>query len=639
MSEEKDPAQKEPAEVSASEERKVCQTRALTFDLASRATDDETIPVVVSTDAPVEMPDGPEILVHRADAVDLQRAPLPIIATHKSGQINVGIVDGLRVDGGKLRGVAKFGSRAEAAEYRADVLSGIIRSVSAGYRRLNGTVRKDGTLVTTRWMPTHVAMIAEPADIGSGFFRADETRIVVSGENIEVVHTTETVRATSEVPQTQSAQAAKGAVAMSDQDNAAAGASADKQVQVSGGGNMAAEMEQGRIRAIQNLCKSFKITDDYRDMWVGSGQSVEEVSEDIMGIVKLREANNPKVDSRLGLTNREVKQFSFARALMAAATGKWDGAGFELECSRTIYQKTGKPIEPNKFSVPYEIQEMKRDLTVASSSGGGFLVSTANQSFIEMLRNRTVVYQLGVNRLPGLVGSVTIPKQTAAATPVWLANEASTITESAQTFGQLALTPHTVGAYVEISRQLLLQSAPAAEQIAMSDVANVAAIAVDLSVLAGTGGSGQPTGISATGSIGAFTGTSLASPGILDAQSDVLGANVMPVSPGYVTTAAVAALLMARPELPSTGTTRLWQGAMLNGSLFGVRAMVSAQMATATMLFGDWDKCVVGEWGTLEIETNPYANFQAGIIGIRAMITIDVGVRYAGAFSYSSSIT
>jgi hypothetical protein len=71
----------------------------------------------------------------------------------------------------------------------------------------------------------------------------------------------------------------------------------------------------------------------------------------------------------------------------------------------------------------------------------------------------------------------------------------------------------------------------------------------------------------------------------------------------------------------------------------GFQAMSSNQMSSATMLFGDWSQVVVGEWGVLEVEVNPYANFQAGIIGIRAMVTMDCGLRYAGAFSLASSIT
>jgi hypothetical protein len=57
------------------------------------------------------------------------------------------------------------------------------------------------------------------------------------------------------------------------------------------------------------------------------------------------------------------------------------------------------------------------------------------------------------------------------------------------------------------------------------------------------------------------------------------------------------------------------------------------------MYFGDWAKMVVAEWGVLEVETHPFANFPAGIIGVRAMYSVDVGVRYPAAFSRADSIS
>ena len=71
----------------------------------------------------------------------------------------------------------------------------------------------------------------------------------------------------------------------------------------------------------------------------------------------------------------------------------------------------------------------------------------------------------------------------------------------------------------------------------------------------------------------------------------------------------------------------------------GFPAMSSMQMPTADMLFGDWQEVVVGEWGVLEVEVNPFANFAAGIIGVRAIYSMDVGVRRAAAFSLATSIT
>jgi hypothetical protein len=57
------------------------------------------------------------------------------------------------------------------------------------------------------------------------------------------------------------------------------------------------------------------------------------------------------------------------------------------------------------------------------------------------------------------------------------------------------------------------------------------------------------------------------------------------------------------------------------------------------MLAGSWDTGVVGEWGVLELAVNPNDVFAQGITGIRAMYTMDVGVRYAGAWSYGTSLT
>jgi hypothetical protein len=57
------------------------------------------------------------------------------------------------------------------------------------------------------------------------------------------------------------------------------------------------------------------------------------------------------------------------------------------------------------------------------------------------------------------------------------------------------------------------------------------------------------------------------------------------------------------------------------------------------MLFGDFSQLVIAEWGALELDVNPYANFAAGISGVRAFYTVDIGVRYAAAFSYSTAIT
>lgn len=421
-------------------------------------------------------------------------------------------------------------------------------------------------------------------------------------------------------------------------------------------GPSALELEQQRTTGIRNIAKANNIPEATVNMWISSGADFSRVSEDVLAILQSRaDANPQKSAAQLGLTDKETKRYSLFRALRAAASkGDWSQAGFELECSQAVAKKLGRAPEEFKFFVPFEVQEnrsgrgarnlaawadpQRRDLTVGTSANGGFLVGTDNMSFIEVLRNRSVAYRMGARSLTGLVGNVTVPRQTAAATAVWLANEASTATESQQTFGQMALSPKTVGAYTEISRQLLLQSDPSAEGIVTADLGAVCAIAVDAGVLNGSGASGQPTGITNTAGIGTSTAASIAYSHVLAMQTDVASANVMPAAGGYVTTPAVAALLMQRQRFTSTDTP-LWAGNVWDGQVSGFNAMSSNQVTAATALFGDWSQVVVAEWGVLEVETNPYANFQAGIIGIRAMVSIDVGLRYAAAFSQRTSIT
>lgn len=607
----------------------------------------------VSSETPVERWFGEEVLSHEKKAIRLERVKrgaMPLLFNHDFGD-PIGIVDAARVEEARLVVDAHLFETARAIEVAA-MLRGGLKNVSIGYRlHVVEEDKKSGTFTVRDWEPYETSIVSIPADPTVGIGRS------LSGDELEVrmLRTSQPAAAaatTKGVQMDPKPQAAAADTAVIDpkpnqQDDAVLRAQAALQQ------TSALDMEKARRRAIENLCKANKLDDRMRDTWISQGYSIEQVSDDILRVLEERGKANPQPASRLGLTAQDSQRFNMCRAVVAAATNDWKLAGFELECSRAVAQKLGKVADERKFYVPFEVMERpldqqvrqyleslgRRDLTVATAGAGGFLVGTENIGFIEMLRNRSVAFRMGARRLSGLQGSVTVPRQSAAATAIWLANEASTITESQQTFVQMALTPKNVGAYTEISRQLLLQSSPGAEGIVTDDLAQVVATAVDLAVLEGSGAGGQPTGISATSGIGAVTGTSLAAAGVIEFQTDVAGANVTPMRPGYVTTPAVAGLLMVRPELPTTGTTRLWTGNIWDGKLFDMPAMTSNQLTAASMIFGDWQEVVVGEWGVLEVEVNPYANFVAGIIGVRAIYSMDVGVRRPFAFSRATSIT
>jgi HK97 family phage major capsid protein/HK97 family phage prohead protease len=588
----------------------------------------------VSSETPVDRWFGTEVLRHDDKSIRMDRmngGAAPLLFNHNWDD-PVGMIDRAYIKDKRLWVDAHMFDTERAREVAA-MIDGGMRNVSIGYELY--TVEEDtkqNRFTATDWGVLEASFATVPADPSVGVGRKqDDDKPVRITRAADTKSTTAAPAAPERKSMTLDTQAAAGADADQHQDPQAQTRSAPAQPRQ---GPSGAEMEAQRKKAIERLCQAGNIPNATRDMWITAGWDWDKVSEDYLQIQTQRAEQTKKQQaSAIGLSEAEAKRFSIFNAVNAVINKNWSKAGFEAECSRAIAHKLNRLPDEHKFFVPFEVQQQpvgnKRDLTVASAAGGGYLVGTDNTSFIELMRNRSVVYSMGARRLAGLVGSVTVPKQTAA----------GTATESAQTFGQMALSPKTVGAYTEISRNLLLQSSPDAEGIVKADLAAVCALAIDVGALRGSGSGGEPAGIVGTSGVGSVTGTSLDAAKVLEFQSDVAGGNLLTEAFGYVTTPAVAALLMVRPELPTTGTTRLWAGSLLNGSLFGQRAMSSNQMSSATMLGGDFSQVVIAEWGVLEVEVNPYANFQAGIVGVRAMVTMDVGVRYGGAFSYATSIT
>ena len=395
-----------------------------------------------------------------------------------------------------------------------------------------------------------------------------------------------------------------------------------------------------RIASIEAMAKQFDSfgVADMAAQAIRSGTGAEDFAKLIMDHVAKRGTTwTPEI----GMSSTEARRFSIVRAVSAMLSGDWSKAGLEREASNAFAEKAKaagiQRQAENSLFLPMEVQ--KRDMTVGTASAGGNMVATnlRPQDFIEILRNATLLKALGARTLGGLVGNADITKQTGAATGYWLSTEATSITESQQTIGLLQLRPKVLGAYTEISRLLLQQSTPDADTFVMQDLAKVLGVALDAAGI-NVGGSGAPVGILGTGSIGAFTGTSLGLAALLDAQVDVAGANALSPSCAYLTTPTVASLLAQRQRFASTDTP-LWVGNILEGNVLGFRAASTNQMPAATAIFGDFSQVIFAEWGALELAANPFANFAAGITGIRAFLTADVGVRIAGAFSASSSIT
>lgn len=613
-----------------------------------------------SSEYPVERFFGTEILDHSPGSIRMDRVKagaVPLLFNHDMDDV-IGMVDDLRLMDRRLVSDAHFFSTSRANEID-QMVEGGLRNVSIRYRIHTVEVDKNGDERVIDWEPLEVSIVSIPADPTVGMGRAVEGQ--PSFEAMRILAPPESPAVSAETPKTQkqekamSEESRKADEVEADEGNTAERKEESRQPRVEveerqPRSDDAIALERQRREGITNLCKANRIDDKIRDLWIGQGISLTEVSKDLLRIIEERGNTNPEPASKLGMSPGETQRYSLQRAIRACAENDWSAASFELDCSRQVAAKLNKAPSKEKFFVPFDVMNDPKRITPGAqrhlgqrdlstgAGGGGFLVETDNMGFIEFLRNRSVAFRMGTRRMSGLQGDVTIPRQSAAATAYWLGNETTQITESAPTIVQIALSPKNVGAYTEISRQLLLQSSPDAEGVVTADLARVVATAADLAVLNGSGASGQPEGILQTSGIGSVTGTSLGFAGVLEFQSDVATANVEPTRGGYVTTPAVASLMAQRVKFSNTASP-LWDGNLWDGNMCGFPAMSSNQMPAATMLFGDFSDTIVGEWGVLEVEVNPYANFQAGIIGVRAIYSLDVAVTRPFSYSSASSIT
>lgn len=601
--------------------------RTLELDRAALNAETRTATLSFSSETPVERFFGQEILDHQAASVrmDRLRRSAPLLLDHNP-EAQIGVVESASISDGRGHAVVRFSRSAKGEEIFQDVQDGIRRNVSVGYQihamKMEETKGEQQTYRATDWEPLEISIVSVPADVTVGIGRQAsgdfETRIFTNEK--EIVMAEENVKS-AEVKDVH--------------------VEAKRDVFV----DEARASERLRVRELLALGDKFEVR-DLAQTAIEDGTSVSEFK----GLVlETRAKAKPVVESpSIGMTPKEVKQYSMVRAIHSMASGKGLAlAPFEAEVSEAVAKRMGK--QPQGFFLPFDVQT--RDLTKGTAADGGYTVGTdlLASSFIDILRKRMMVRAMGATMLSGLVGDVAIPKQTGGATAYWVAENVAP-TESKQAFGQLAMTPKTVGAYTDLSRKLLLQSSIDVEALVRTDLATVLALAIDLAAINGDSNNGEPGGILGTSGIGSVAGgTNGLAPTyahMVSLWKEVAIDNADYGSLGYLTNAAVIAKLMATEKASNTAQFVVSALPDASGmtSIVGMKCGVSNQVpATLTkgssgavcsaVIFGNWADLIIGQWGSLDILTDPYTGSAAGTVRVRVLQDVDCGLRHAESFA------
>ena len=513
------------------------ESRKFTLSRAQIKEETRTVELTFSSEEPVTRVWGIEILDHTPGAMRMDRANLgiPILFNHDR-DAHLGVLEDCRCDEDKkARGVARFSRSALAEEKWRDVSDGILKDVSVGYavHYLQEIQPKDlpPDLVKlaaqeklpvyriTDWEPFEASLVTVPADPTVGVGRSadpdpaagdlleGDNRIQEGdvGDGIEVKDAKPPPEGGDEKAEEELAPTPTPAIEEErimpepKQEIDLSQYEQDMEKQRKRAGDDAREKERLRVQGINDIYEKFRsyVPEFIRRKAVDEGMPLEEYQD----IVLKRIGDGSPIDTPvtdLGLSKQEIRRYSISRAILSQWKESGVDASFERACHLEIERRLGNASRG--IFVPFDVMRQpadpkgtgRRDLSVGTAAAGGYLVGTDHlgSEFIDLLRNMMLIRQLGAKVLTGLRGSVVIPRRTAGATTYWV-TEGTPPTEGANTFGQLSLSPKSVAANLDYTRNLLLQSNPSIDSLVNGDLAKGIALAVDLAAFHGTGAAGQ----------------------------------------------------------------------------------------------------------------------------------------------------
>ena len=587
--------------------------RELQLDRSAVNEDERTVELAFSSEEPYERSFGVEVLNHDEKSVSMKRLAggAPLLVNHDPSD-QVGVVESARVDDDRVgRAVVRFGNSQRAQEIFGDVKDGIRRLVSVGYhvKQVDKAERDDDGLATyrvTSWEPLEISLVAVPADptVGVGRSEIGESDPPIIEQNSKIKD--------------------------SDMDENQTQAVAEPRIEVNESEVRKAEAK--RCAEIAALGTRYNC-EDKANRAMADGESPDQFGRWILEN-NLRSEPTEAVqedNGEIGLSDQEVESYSLTRAVNTFCnTGRFEG--LEADASEAAKKRYGRNVDG--LVVPTDV--LKRDLNVTTAVDGGNAVATDLQSgsFIDLLRNASVIAQTGATYLNGLNGDVAIPRQSATATASWR-TEVQAVTESSAQIDQVTLSPKTLSAMTTYSKQLLAQSSIDVEQFVRNDLASILAIAQDLAAVQGTNTGGQPQGIWGTTGIGSVTATSSTFTDVVNMEKEVAIDNALNGSLSYVTNATMAAKLK-RTEIASNTAKFVLDNGSVNGYPLHVSNQMPATYSTNTksaVIFGNWSDLLIGNWNGIDVVVDPYTSAANRQVRLVVSLWTDIAVRHAESFA------
>lgn len=306
-----------------------------------------------------------------------------------------------------------------------------------------------------------------------------------------------------------------------------------------------------------------------------------------------------------------------------------------------------------------EMGQIVANMEQATNAKGGFLIDTAYSSdFIDVLRPRVVIRNMGARSVPMPEGNLTMRKKTAGTSASYVGERVAAPTTDA-TVAQLTMSAKRLTAIVPITNQLIRRSSLNVQMMIRDDLVSGVAVKEDQQFLRGTGSSTAPTGLRnliAAGNVIAANATV----NLVNVTNDlgqlrlaVLNANVPMTRCGYIMSPRTLLFLEnlrddnGNKAFPEVAEGRL--GIYPIGVTTSVPDNLGAGTNQSEIYFGDFDQFLIGDTEQIAIAASDVAAYDDGgtmraafsndETVVRLIAEHDTQVRYDSAFAVLTGVT
>lgn len=444
--------------------------------------------------------------------------------------------------------------------------------------------------------------------------------------------------------------------------------------------NAAREDERNRQNQIRALCSKAigrgMSSDDAHslaDRFCADGTEVEAVRAHVFELVTgatpqaTAQALADHGAGNIGMSESELASYSVlnvVRYLADPSAENREKIGLEMEAHRAAEKVEGQKPSDGGLLIPQDVLRSRvaggwgfksrnhprfraAGQEVGDFGKGGALVDTSYLagSFIDEVYVRSAIMRTGMTMLTGLTGKVSIGKQLSGSTTYWVGENVD-VTDSELAFGLTGLDPKTIGVRVPFSRLSLKQTTPDVEMLARRDMTIKMALGIDKAFLYGTGSEAQPLGLCNHPGLAGVTfngGADLVYPAkvgggthdtgtwadyvALEGQiaSEELDVDSMVYLMNSTTRSGCKTTLRAA----AAGSDYVMTDA---GMINGYGTIVSNQIQTNEVIFGNFADAMGGMWGAVDMILDPYTQSAKGQVIITMFQDVDFAVRYLESF-------